>query len=260
MNWIDENIKMYYDWLREKTAIRTDASSGWTMISTPFVGMFNDYIEIFAKLENGKMILSDDGQTLSNLELAGAQVNRSPKRKEYLDTILLNYGVTNKDNELQVCGKEKEFCPKKHNLLSAIIEISDMAMLSSNSVSSLFKEDVRAFLDERKIIYTPQFIAKGATGIEFSFDFQIAGRDKEIVIKSFNSMNKINVPNFLFSWDDVKPLREKISGKQLKSLAIVNNIGKDLKQEFIDALKSKDAEIILWDERYQPTSLEKLVA
>ncbi|MGI6353755.1 MAG: DUF1828 domain-containing protein [Lentisphaeria bacterium] len=260
MKWVEDNIKMYYDWLREKTAIQPDVLSGWTTITTPFTGMFNDPIEIFAKLTDGKMILSDDGQTLYNLDLAGVNITRSAKRKEHFDAILLNYGVVNENNELQVSGFEKDFNQKKLNLLSAIIEISDMAMLSSTNVSSLFREDVKKFLDEQGIIYTPQFIAKGTTGIEFAFDFQIAGREKEIVIKSFNSLNKINVPNFLFSWNDVKPFRERISGKQLKGLAIVNNVDKDLRQEYINALKSKAADVILWDERHLPESREKLVA
>lgn len=259
MTWLEDNIKKYYDWLREKTAVRADSSSGWATISTPFLGQFNDYIEIYAKAENGKVILSDDGQTLSNLELAGVNVARSQRRQEHLDMILLNYGVNNND-ELQVVGHEKEFCQKKHNLLSAIIEISDMAILSTGNVSSFFKDDVRAFLDEKGIIYTPQFIAKGTTGIEFNFDFQIAGKESEIVIKSFNSLTKMNVPNFLFSWADVKPSRERISGKALKGLAIVNDVGKDLKSEYIEALRSKEADILYWSDRDKPESLQKFVA
>jgi len=261
MNWIDNSIKEYYNWLREKTIVTQDERTGWSVISTPFLGLFNDSIEIYAKLENGKLILSDDGMTLANLELAGAPVLRSPKRKEWLEMIFLNYGITlNENNELQVIGTEKDFNQKKHNLICAISEVSDMAMMAKHTVSSLFKEDVKAYLDEQNIIYTPQFIAKGSTGIEFTFDFQIAGRKKELVIKSFNSLNKINVPNFLFGWEDIKTAREKVSGKELNGLAIVNNVDKEIKQEYLDALESKGAGYILWGQRHQPEMLEKLVA
>ena len=86
-----------------------------------------------------------------------------------------------------------------------------MEITAKHIVSSLFRDDVKQLLDEQEIIYTPQFITKGSSGIEFTFDFQIAGRNKELVLKSFNSLNKINVPNFLFSLDDIKPVREKTS-------------------------------------------------
>jgi hypothetical protein len=261
MNWIDNSIKEYYDWLKERTHVSKDERTGWNVITTPFRGLFNDNIEIYAKLENGKLIFSDDGNTLSNLELTGTPVLRSSRRKEWLESVLLNYGVSLIDNqELQIIGTEKDFNQKKHNLICAISEISDMAMMAKHTVSSLFKEDVKAYLDEQNIIYTPQFIAKGSTGIEFTFDFQIAGKNRELVIKSFNSLNKINVPNFLFGWADIKPAREKISGKELKGLAIVNTTDKEIKQEYMEALQSKGADIILWDQRHSPDMTEKLRA
>lgn len=260
MSWIDNSIQEYYNWLRDKTAVSKNQQTGWHIITTPFIGLFNDSIEVYVKMENGKIFLSDDGMTLTNLELSGASITRSPKRKKWLEMVLLNYGITLKDNELQTIGTEKDFNQKKHNLICAISEVSDMAMMAKHTVASLFKEDVKGYLDEQSIIYTPQFIAKGNTGIEFTFDFQIAGREKELVLKSFNSLNKINVPNFLFGWEDIRGAREKISGKELKGLAIVNDIDKDIKPEYLEALKSKDAEFILWSERHQPENLEKLVA
>jgi hypothetical protein len=259
-NWINNSIVEYYGWLRDKTQISKNEQTGWYAITTPFLGLFNDNIEIYVKLNNGRILLSDDGRTLSNLRLTGSSFTQSPKRKEWLDMILLNYGIVLSNNELQAESCEKDFVQKKHNLLCAISEVSDMAMLAKHTVSSLFREDVKRFFDEQNIIYTPQFIAKGATGIEFTFDFQIAGRQKELVIKSFNSLNKMNVPTFLFGWEDIKDAREKISGKQLKGLAIINDIEKELKPEYIGALESKGAEIIPWGQRHQPEMVGKLKA
>lgn len=82
MSWIENSIKEYYNWLHEKTIVTKDENTGWSAISTPYSGLFNDTIEIYAKLENGRLILSDDGVTLANLELAGAPLLRSQKRKE----------------------------------------------------------------------------------------------------------------------------------------------------------------------------------
>ena len=137
MNWIDKSISEYYNWLREKTIVREDEQTKWYSITTPFLGLFNDNIEIYAKLDNGKLILSDDGMTLANLELTGAPVLRSPKRKEWLDMVVLNYGITINNNELQAIGTEKDFNQKKHNLICAISEISDMAMMAKHTISSL---------------------------------------------------------------------------------------------------------------------------
>ncbi len=259
-SWIEDSINDYYKWLKDNTSFSEDKASGWFSIKTPFTGLFNDSIEIFIKQEGSSLLLSDDGNTLSNLNLIGVSFNRSPKRKEWLNMILLNYGITCKDEELIVVSNHNNFAQKKHNLICAISEISEMEVLSDHSITEIFKTDVQSFLDEQNIIYTPQFIAKGSTGLDFTFDFQIAGKQSEIVIKSFNRLNKINVPNFIFGWDDIKDTRQKITGKAIRGLAIVNDIEKEPKQEYIDALNSKGSEIILWSNRFDQLNISKLRA
>jgi hypothetical protein len=57
----------------------------------------------------------------------------------------------------------ERFPQSKHNFLSAIIEINDLYILSKNNVASIFKEDVRNYLESQNIIFTPDFISKGST-------------------------------------------------------------------------------------------------
>ena len=260
MNWINPLVDDYHTWLRMKTLTTTDERTGWATISTPFMGLFNDLIEIYAqKQNNGRIILSDNGETLHNLELVGAKL-RGEKRKDIAEKIFLNYGVALKDNELTVETNEQSFSQKKHNFISAMIELNDISFVSTHNVTTLFKEDVRAYLDENQIIYTPDFISKGTTGLEFNFDFQIAHKEREIVLKSFNSVNKLNLPSFLFAWDDIKPVREKATKKEVKAIAIINDTDKNIKDEYLEALNSKNADFLLWSKRNDSKSLSKLVA
>ncbi|MFP9098021.1 DUF1828 domain-containing protein [Flavobacterium sp. RHBU_24] len=249
MNWINTYVDNYYKWLREKTFIHQDSSTDWSLISTPFLGAFNDTIDIYAQKNGTQLVLSDSGETLSNLELQGVHIQGSKRRRILLDQILLNYGIKENDDELFLETNLENFSQSKHKLLSAIIEINDLCVLSQANVSSIFKEDVRSYLDDLNIIYTPDFISKGSTGLEFNFDFQIAQRNREIVIKSYNSVNKSNLTNFLFSWEDIKPVREKTTKKNVSAIAIINDIDKNIKPEFLEALKSRSADYILWSQK-----------
>lgn len=260
MTWIDRLIDDYYHFLRQKTVITELPSSGWTEISTPFTDVFNDTIEIYAKKSNGNIILSDDGQTLKNLELSGVEISRSQNRKEMLERILLNYGVRLEGKELIAEATESNFPQKKLNLLAAISEANDLYVLSKHTVAGLFLEDVKAYLDEQGLVYTPYFLSKGSTGLEFTFDFQIAYRQTELLIKAFNSINKLNLPHFLFTWDDVKQVREKQTEKKVIGLAVINNEDREVKNEYLEALQNKDAEFILWTERNRPENIKKLKA
>jgi len=260
LNWVNTYVTEYYDWLKEKTFIQKDIDTDWFLINTPFIGAFNDTIEIYAQKNGDHLKLSDNGETMSNLELQGLHIQGSKRRRELLDSILLNYGIRVKNDELIIESNIDRFSQTKHNFLSAIIEINDLYVLSKHNVASIFKEDVRNYLESQDIIYTPDFISKGSTGLEFNFDFQIAKKDKEIVIKSFNTVNKSNLPTFLFSWEDIKPVREKITKKHVNAIAIINDTDKEIRKEFLDALKAKNANYILWSQRETKESRELLSA
>jgi hypothetical protein len=64
----------------------------------------------------------------------------------------------------------------------------------------------------------------------------------------------------LFTWDDVKSVREQVSNKSLMGLAFVNDIEKGAETEYIEALRSRNAECILWSERNRPENIQKLQA
>lgn len=257
---VNELVEQYYDFLKEKSTVLPDEQTGWTAISTPFLGLFNDVIEIYVKSTENRLKLSDDGKTLHDLESVGVSLTRSQKRKELLNRILLNYGIHLEDKELRVEARPDNFGQKKHNLISAISEIYDLSVLGKHTIASVFREDVQAYLDELNLIYTPDFISRGKTGMEYTFDFQIAYKEKEVVLKAFNSLTKLNVPNFLFSWEDIKDVRQEQTGKDLIGLAVVNDEDKEVKNEFLDALKYEGADYILWSNRYQPDVQEKLTA
>ena len=199
MNWLDSMLNDYYKWLRDKTTIEA-GNADWYCIGTPFVGAFNDFIEVYALKTKDIITLSDNGQTLNNLELQGVNIQNSTKRRTLFKNILLSYGLKQNHKELLIEANEHNFPQKKHNFLNAILEINNLAILARPSINSIFKEDVRAYLDELDIIYTSDFISRGATGLDFTFDFQIAKRDHEIILKSFGSLNKNTLSTFLFSW------------------------------------------------------------
>jgi len=260
MSWIEEHIENYHQWLKGRTQTLVDNAGDWALISTPYLGLFNDHIELYACQNNGEILLSDDGETLRNLELSGVDLtsNKSKKRQEILQSILLNYGIKIENESFIIRATPEQFPQKKHALLSALLELNDTYMISKNTAQSVFKEDVRCYLDDIGVIYTPDFISKGATGLEFTFDFQIAHRDREIVIKSFNHVNKSHLSNFLFSWEDIKPVRQKATRRKVEAVAIINDEDKPVNPEYLEALKQKKAGYIRWADRAQ--HLDLLVA
>lgn len=250
MKWIENKIMEYYSWLKDNTAIREDKGTGWFAISTPFVGLFNDCVEIFVKKKSDtEILLSDDGETLGNLSLCGVDIYRSAKRKNYLQRILNNYGVTMENEEIVTVSNGADFAKKKHALISAIMSISDMDLLANENVSSMFAEDVIAYVKQKDILYTPMFIVRGKSGLDFNFDFQVAGKKSELVVKSFGNLRQNNVGSFIFCIQDVKEIREEATGKEFKSLAIVNDVTSKPSPKLIDAFYKYNTGVLFWSEK-----------
>lgn len=258
MNWIENAISDYYKWLRNRTGYSTDEGTGWAVIHTPFIGLFNDSIDIYLRKEGDSILLSDDGETFASLSDIGINVSRSAKRREWLDSILLTYGIANHDGELVTKTTEADFPQAKHNLVSAILSICDLEVTGTKSIVSMFHDDVRRYFDEISLTYTPGFITRGSSGLESTFDFQIAGKTQETVIKTFGSLNMANLPTFLFGWDDIKATREAVTGKTLHAVAIVDDSEKASKGEYVAALERKNAHYFSWGKRTEEDSINYL--
>ncbi len=143
INWINPLLEDYYKWIKSQTFVLKDNQTGWATISTPFIGIFNDTIEIFVKKNNEKIILSDNCETINNLKLVGVEIKKG-KRREIADSILLNYGVKFRGDELFLETKEDSFSQKKHNFLSAMLELNNIYMLSKNYKKNEFFEALKS--------------------------------------------------------------------------------------------------------------------
>lgn len=255
-----ELVNEYYRWLKNNTELHSDSSTGWHVITTPFVGLFNDFIEIYLNIKGEKILLSDDGETLRNLEEIGVNINRSRNRQRIFEYILTNFGINRYDDELVVETTIKDFPQRKHSFLEALIKINDLFTLTRQNVASIFRDDVEEYLSGLDLVFTKDFKFTGKSGIDFNFDFLIAHKTKEIVIRAINTLNKTTLTTFLYAWLDIRELREKLSKKEVMSIAVINDEKRKPKPEYIEAIKYEHANYILWSERNHDKSIALLKA
>ncbi len=251
-------VKKYYDWLHENTEVSFSVNSEWSVITTPFVGIFNDLIEIFIKIKDDKVFLSDDGCTINNLNQIGVDISRSKNRRRIFESILANFGVKEIEGELQAECSVGNFPQKKHSFLEALIGLNDMFVLSKPNVSLVFKEDVDEYLESIGIIYDKDIKFAGISGIDFTFDFLIPGKHDEKIIRAINQMNTTTLTTFLYAWDDIHEIRKKASKKNMSAFAIINDAKKNIKTEYLEAIRIKKADYILWSERNSEENQYKL--
>jgi hypothetical protein len=233
-------IKQYTNWLNSKTILRPLGE--WFEITTPFLNNHNDYIQIFAKKDENRIILSDDGITIDELEMQGVNFERSEKRKAELEVILNSFGVKKTDeNELVAYCSENAFPETKHRFIQTILSVNDIYLLAEPKIESFFLEDVKKYFDEKEIRYIQNVEFRGRTNYSHLFDFSIPKSKKypERIIKLINTPSKDLVISSLFSFEDTQKNRPESKG-----IIIINDKSVKVSEEINEAVKQYNIEPI----------------
>ena len=251
---IQKMIKDYTDWLNSGfTAVQVGE---YYELTTPYLDRYNDHMQIYVKQEsNGSYLLTDDGDIIMNLASSGVSISRSPKRKNMLEHIARNFGVSINGKALEIRATQSTYPQKKHMLLQAMMTVDDMFIAEPNNVQNFFAEDVGVFLDSNDIFYSRDFSLVGKTGSLYVYDYHIQRTKSkpERFCKAINRVNENSRNLALFNWVDTK--EKRIDESQL---ILFLNDEKHIKDSDLDAFRSYGVNCILWSERNEPANLALL--
>ena len=236
--------KRYLAWLEDEITLRE--IDDWVEITTPFLDRHNDYTQIYIRRCESGYFLTDDGYTISDLEMGGCNLD-TPRRQSLLQVTLNGFGVKLQKGQLQVTATPENFALKKHNLIQAMLAVNDLFYLASPHVASFFFEDVETWLDTHGIRYSPKIKLTGVSGFDHHFDFLIPkSRDKpERMLLSLNRPDRANVERAVFAWEDTKSAR---SG-ETSAYVLLNDAEQSITDNALNALRAYQVHPILWSER-----------
>lgn len=251
---IQRLLDEYLAWLRDKTTLR-QVTGDWVEITTPYLDRHNDYLQIYAKKNDGGFVLTDDGYVIEDLVQSGCKLD-SPKRQDLLRVTLAGFGVSNNGGALEVRTSPDNFALRKHNLIQAMLAVNDLFYLSVPMVASLFYEDVVAWLDANEIRYTPNVKFTGKSGYDHLFDFVIpkSRRRPERILQTITRPSRDTAEAVAFKWIDTKDVRAPDS----RAYAFLNDQEQHVPQGVVDALHNYDVAPVVWSER--ETVKEELAA
>jgi hypothetical protein len=236
----------YLDWLRR--GISVEGVGAACELTTPFLDRHNDHLQIYAIRRNGKILLSDDGYILFDLGVSGPEL-MTPKRRALLETALRGFGVQLRADRLVIDASPHNLGPRVHSLVQAMLAVNDMFVLAQPRVSTLFWEDVREFLDEHKVRYSPRVKLTGRTGYDHPINFLIPRSPvaPERIVQAINAPNKNTIGSYLFVLGDTREAR----GREAEAYAFLNDRDREIGGDVIEALEAYEVMPALWSERAQ---------
>lgn len=242
----------YISWLENEISVNKIGE--YLEVTSPFLDRYNDYLQVYAKIQNdNEIIITDDSYTINNLKMSGIDFN-STKRKQLLTTFINKYRIDLKDDELLVKTDIDDFPRKILFLMQAMLNIDDMFMLSQNKVASIFLDDVTNFLDEKEIFYSKDVNFIGKSGFLYSYEYLIqrSKTQPERLCKVINNPNKQNFQNTIFMWNDTKETRNYDS----KLIVFLNDENK-IDSNVMDGFKNYNVDTIPWSKKNDYINLLK---
>ena len=242
----DRLIEAYVSWLRRGLQAETVGEA--CELTTPFLDRHNDHLQIYAERVGDRIVLSDDGYILADLEGSGLDIN-TPKRKEILRTILNGVGVQEVDGRLVVEASERTLGQRTHGLIQAMISVNDMFVMAQPRVSAFFWEDVKVFLELHDVRFSPRVKLSGRSGFDHAIDFLIpASRTQpERIIQAINAPSKNTVTAYLFALNDTRQARDQAS----RAYAILNDTERAVPGDVVEALEAYEVVPAPWSAREQ---------
>lgn len=244
----------YWRWIKDKTTLR-DVGDGWTEITTPYLDRHNDYLQIYARREDERYLLTDDGYVLGDLALSGCKIEGG-KREALLKTTLNGFGVSVNDQAIETQATVETFALRKHNLVQAMLAVNDLFYLASPYTVNLFYEEVISWLDLSGVRYIQKVKFTGTSGYDHSFDVVVpkSNLQPERVIKAVNRPNRDMAQSFAFSWMDTRDTRPNDS----RAYAVLNDISNPVSEAVDNALKNYGIRTVAWSRREE--AIPELVA
>lgn len=241
---IDDYINGYLKFLKDHS-FEEKINDSIVKISFPFLDSLNDCTEIYVIKDGEDYIITDNGETLSNLKFNGVNPNTSEARQGIFNRIINSYGISMDQECLLIKANYSNLFLKKHLLLQCISKINDMYVLSRANIQNIFVEDVRGFFDKNNILYVPNHRLTGRSGLTANYDFAIPKTSNRpmCLIKTMNTLTKDKVKAAVFDWND------RINGEGEKLIVLYNDEESKPKMETVQALEKYGLEHIAWSNK-----------
>ncbi|EGO6644948.1 DUF1828 domain-containing protein, partial [Enterococcus faecalis] len=248
-------ISDYVNWLKQEYSFnKLDQADE---VITPFVNHINDRIRIYLQyMSNDKIRISDDGNTINELEMLGIDLNTKVRTK-LIENVLNNFSVNLENDILFIDSDPSNFPTNKHKLIQTILRVYDLTMTQKKNIINLFNEEVQEFLFDHDFAGNVGAKYTGGSGIDYQIDYSLGPTKKrpEIFIQFINNFNFNSITTESFIYDDLKEARSSDKTKFSYKI-IANDDEQKLSTKALTAARAKNIDVIPWSDKKTILSLK----
>ncbi|MEY8443372.1 DUF1828 domain-containing protein [Lactococcus ileimucosae] len=241
-DYLDEFVK----WYKNNTILSTIGEVA--VLSTPHTNYIGDRINLYVeKLPENNVRISDDGETLNELEMANLDMT-SETRRRLLNNLLKYNGISlNNEGVLYLEVPRNKFAPAKHKLLEVIQQTYDLLLTKRSTVKSLFLEEGLTYLRENDFGGVAIVRKSGASGIDYGIDYILGETSKrnETLMKFVNHFTFEDFTKQDFIQRDIS----EAYIDEINYVVVVNDIENKISSKVRQAAEVSNVKVIQWSDK-----------
>jgi hypothetical protein len=154
-------------------------------ISIPLLGPGDEPIGIWITDMNGRLVLSDGGETLMELEGLGVDSTRG-RTADFVDASLASHSVSRSGYELHLTTEIGDMSSALFRLLDAVKDVGSTYFSSRPRAPRTVNARVASILHREKLQFERGFSIRGHQGLQRRFDFHVV-RGSESLMRTLST-------------------------------------------------------------------------
>jgi hypothetical protein len=186
---------------------------GNVRIRTPYLYPDGDYIDVFVKLSDEGLTVTDLGETARWLRMQTVSPRRSAKQRQMIEDACLTHGVEFYRGMLMLrsSGDQTELAAAVTRLAQAALRVSDLWFTFRTRTFESVTDEVADFLAEREIPYDRGERLVGRSGRSYLIDFHTRSPKRSNLVAVLSTGSRSAAPRVvehaMATWYDLNQLK-----------------------------------------------------
>ena len=200
------------DLQRQMGALFTCSEQGGRLrVRTPYLYPDGDNIDLFCKVEDGVVTVSDLAETTGWLRMQSAGLRRSPKQARLIEDACVTHGIEFRRGMLQArCGPGDELARVVTRVAQAALRVSDLWFTFRTQAAESITDEVADFLTEREFGFERAEKRTGRSGRGWTVDFHVRTTRRGSLVQVLSTGNRAAArrvsEHVLAAWHDLSHL------------------------------------------------------
>ena len=218
------------------------------ILTTPFVDLHNDCIEMLIEEVEYALRVTDGGQTLADLEISG--VNITEQRQQQLAEVFNRIGVTCTDGEISATASLAGASGAIHSVLQGILAAQGLTFSVRPRRRQPIADEIDDVLRKSSLPYNRQVPINGKSGLSQQIDFVVRdnGRFPHHLIQTISNPDKGAMERQIFFAMDTKEQYAALTNTEPRFVAVLSDVEQAIAPSMMGALLHYDVRPVVLSE------------